>query len=331
MSALPDSRVLLFRVRASSRMCRSMRVATPRPRASAARVPRGVIYPCPVGVKDVLKKLDESDPRVFYAALIALMLGMFVWLAGSKILVAAPFLVLAAAYAVLLFRVVSQSLRAFTVMRWAFFLIYFTLISIDVGSRLSIPAAAPWFVGFLVGGIAGGYVWSGPRAGAAFTPARSRKPVADGSLEGGWRLALINAACALVLLGMGIAQLVLLSPTLPAVAVLTCSFIAGWALFRFPPPLNVRNGLLLVIPAVYISLGFIGGATDQITLPHAWGYGVLAGMLIGGRYWFGPKFGAPRPPFAIRGQRRRRRRRRPRAKQRQPRNQKGLTRAQANR
>lgn len=64
-------------------------------------------------------------------------------------------------------------------------------------------------------------------------------------------------------------------------------------------------------------MGFVGGAIDQLALPHVWGYGALAGLLIGGRYWSGPKFGEPRPPFAGQGGRRRRRKRRPKSKQKQ--------------
>ncbi|WP_457965619.1 hypothetical protein M1E17_04030 [Arthrobacter sp. D1-29] len=98
-------------------------------------------------------------------------------------------------------------------------------------------------------------------------------------------------------------------------AVLVGAVFAGWALFRFPPPLQIRNGLLLVIPVIWFALAFIGGATNQMALPHAWAYGVLAGILIGGRYWTGPRRGQPRPPFNGLGSRRRRRKRRPRQKQ----------------
>jgi len=265
-----------------------------------------------------LAEVDKKNQRgvlLLRAGMIALTLGMFVWLAGDELVEASLFLGLAVAYAVLLYRVVSQSVRAFTVMLWTSFLNYLTLISIAVEVGLSIPAAGPWFIGFIVGGIAGGYVWFGPRAGAEFKQMRQRSPEADGSYTGGWRLAVINAVCVLVLLGMGIAQLVLLSPTVPAVAVLAVAVIAGWALFRFPPPLQVRNGLLLAIPVAWFALGFLGGATDQTALPSAWAYGVLAGILIGGRYWSGPLFGAPRPPFSYQGTRRRRRKPRPRARQ----------------
>lgn len=266
------------------------------------------------GVAEARKK-DQRGVLLLRAGMIALMLGMFVWVAGDGLLEASLFLAVAAAYAVLVYRVVSQSVRAFTVMFGTFFLNYVTLISITVDDDLGIPAAGPWFVGFVVGGIAGAYVWFGPGAGTEFKQARKRSPEADGSFTGGWRLAVVNAVCVLVLLGMGVAQLVLLSPSVLAVAVLAVAVIAGWALFRFPPPLPVRDGLLLAIPVPWFALMFIGGATDQMGLPSAWAYGVLAGILIGGRYWSGPRFGAPRPPFSGHSTRRRRRKRRPRPTQ----------------
>ncbi len=263
----------------------------------------------------MLKKIDQWDVRVPYAGMIALMLGLFVWFAGSRLLEASVFLAVGVVYAFLVVRVVSQSFRAFTVMLWTFQLNYWTLISLDVEGALGIPAAGPWFIGFLVGGTAGGYVWSGPGAGSARTQTRPRRPDAAGKFSGGWRLALINGVCALVLLGIGTVQLVLLSPTVPAVAVVAIAVIAGWTLFRFPPPLQVRNGLLIIgLPVVWFTLAFVGGATDQMALPHAWAYGALAGILIGGRYWAGPRFGEPRPPFNG-PSRRWRRKRRLRAKQ----------------
>lgn len=255
----------------------------------------------------MLKKIDQWDVRILYAGMIALMLAVFVWFAGDRLLEASVFLSVGAVYAFLVVRFVSRSFRAFTVMLWSFLLNYWMLISLDVDGALDIPAAGPWFIGFMVGSIAGGYIWSGPGAGRERTQTRPRRPDADGKFSGGWRLALINSACALVLFGIGTAQLVLLTPTAPAVAVLVVAVIAGWALFRFPLPLKIRNGLLsLGLPVVWIALAFVGGATDQMALPHASAYGALAGILIGGRYWSGPQFGAPRPPFN--GQRRRRRR-----------------------
>lgn len=272
-------------------------------------------YPCNHGGIAVLKKINQWDVRAFYAALTALMVAMFVWFFRHWLVGASFFFALSVVCTVLVYRVVSQSERAFTVMLWTMFLNYLTLISIENNS--GIPAANPWFIGFIVGGIAGGYVWSGPSAGTEFKQPRRRVPEADGSFTGGWRLAVINAVCALVLLGMGTAQLALLSPTVFAVVILAVAVIAGWALFRFPPPLHVRNGLLLVIPVVYFTLIFMGGGTGQMSLPHAWAYGVLAGILIGGRYWRGSRLGQPRPPFNGPGSRRRRRKRRPRSKQKQ--------------
>lgn len=271
-----------------------------------------------MGVFGVLKKIDRWDVRVLYAAMIALMLGLFVWLAGDGLLEASVFLAVGAVYAFLVVRVVSQSFRAFTAMLWTFLLNYWMLISLDVEGALGIPASGPWFIGFLVGGIAGGHVWSRPGAGSARIKGRPREPDVDGNFAGGWRLAVINGVCALVLLGIGIAQLVLLSPTVFAVAVLAGAVIAGSALFRFPPPLQIRNGLVMLgLPVGFFAFGFLGGATDQMALPHAWAYGVVAGILIGGRYWGGHRLGQPRPPFNGPGSRRRRRKRQPRSKQKQ--------------
>ncbi len=268
-----------------------------------------------MGVKELLKRFDASGGRILYGGLIALMLGMFVWLAGGRVFEALPFLGIGVAYAFAVYRIVSLSVRAYSVMLWTFLLNYYALISIDLGGGLDIPAAGPWFVGFLIGGIAGAHIWSGPGSGAEIPQLRQRRPADDGSFAGGWHLALINAACAVALLGMGAAQLVLISPTLPAVAALAVAALAGWSLFRFPPPLPVRNGLILVIPAVYFVLLLVGGAIGQMAVPHSWAYGALAGILIGGRYWTGSRLGAPRPPYAVRGQGRRRRKRRSRAKQ----------------
>ncbi|MBT2550975.1 hypothetical protein [Arthrobacter sp. ISL-65] len=258
----------------------------------------------------MLKKIGHWNGPAFEAAVIAVLVAVFLWFFHDWLLEALFFFALSVVCAVLVYRVVSPSERAFTVMLWALFLNFITLVSIEDG--LGVPAAGPWFLGFIVGSIAGGYVWSGPRAGAEFKqPKRVRR--VDGSFTGGRRLAMINAVCALVLLGIGTAQLVLLSPTMFAVAVLAAAVLAGWVLYRFPPPLPVREGLLLVIPVLWFALAFVGGATDQMALPQAWAYGVLAGILIGGRHWTGPRFGEPRPPFN--GPGRRRRKRRPRSKQ----------------
>lgn len=255
----------------------------------------------------MLRIIDRWNAR--YAGLIVVGTALFVWIYHRWLAEASPFFGLAVVLAILLYRVVGLSVRAFTVMRWAFLLTYLTLISIE--GRLGGPAAGPWFIGFLVGAIAGGYVWIGPRAGTEFRQPRRSFSEADGTFTGGRPLAVINAVCALVLLGIGGGQIVLLSPTVFAGALLALAVVAGWALFRFPPAVHIRNALLLAIPVGLIAFGFLGGATDQPALPAAWAYGALAGILIGGRYWRGARCGAPRPPFNAQA---RRRRRRPRAR-----------------
>ncbi|NUT72429.1 hypothetical protein HNO81_14845 [Pseudarthrobacter sp. C4D7] len=265
--------------------------------------------------KSVLKRLDQSGGRLFYGGMIALMLGLFAWLTRGRIVEAAPFLAAAVVYGVLLYRVVSVSVRAFTVMSWAHLAIFYALTSLDVAGKVGIPASGPWFIGFIIGGIAGGYTWSGPRAGTEFRQAKRRKPEADGSFGGSGWLAVVNGLCALALLGFGTATVMLLSPTAAATAtaltLLFGAFAAGWALFRFSLPVTVRSWLLLGIPVGLFVLLFVGGAMEQMALPHAWVIGVLAGILTGGRYWTGDRLGAPRPPFAVRGRRRQRKRRRP--------------------
>lgn len=263
-----------------------------------------------IGGSAVLKRFDQWNVSVLHGALIALLVAVFGWFFRDRLIEASFFFALSVVSAVLVYRVVSQSERAFNVMLWALFLTFLTLTSLE--ESLAVPAAGPWFLGFIVGSIAGGYVWHGPRAGTEFKQPNRRQ--ADGSFSGGRRLAAINAVCALALLGIGTAQLFLLSPTVAVVSVLAAAVLAGWVLFRFPPPLQVRNGLILIVPVVWFALAFVGGATDQMALPHAWGYGIVAGILIGGRYWSGPRMGEPRPPFSGPGKRRRRRRR-PRSKQ----------------
>ena len=66
------------------------------------------------------------------AVMIALMLGMFVWFAGDGLLAASLFLAVAVAYAVLVYRVVAQSVRAFTMMLRTFFLNY---LNVDLDRR----------------------------------------------------------------------------------------------------------------------------------------------------------------------------------------------------
>lgn len=255
--------------------------------------------------------------RFFYPGLIAAMTAVFFWLARNVLLEALPFFVMAVAYGVLLTGVVTASGRAFMAMYASFLLIYLSFLAVE--DNLGVPAAAPWFMGFIIGAIAGGPAWFGDRAASAVNPKRER--TADGQgFTGGWQLALINAVSALVLLGLGGAHLVFQSPMVPVAAVLGIAVLSGWALFRFVTSVQVKYLSLFVIPVGFLALGFVGGATDQLALPHVWGYGALAGILIGGRYWSGPKFGEPRPPFAGQGGRRRRRKRRQRVKQKQTQN-----------
>ncbi|ASD21502.1 hypothetical protein B7495_04845 [Cryobacterium sp. LW097] len=67
----------------------------------------------------MLKKTDQWDVRILYAGMIALMLAVFVWFAGDRLLEASVFLSVGAVYAFLVVRVVSRSFRAFTVMLWS--------------------------------------------------------------------------------------------------------------------------------------------------------------------------------------------------------------------
>ncbi|WP_043795029.1 hypothetical protein [Pseudarthrobacter chlorophenolicus] len=260
-------------------------------------------------------KKEPFDGRLFYAGLIAVLVAVFVWLARNVLVEASLFFLLAAVFAALVYRVVAYSVRAFGVMQWSFLLIYYSLLSVE--DDLGLPAAGPWFMGFLVGALAAGISWVGPGAGTELRLKTQRG--AKGSVfPGGWRPALITSGSALVLLGLGSAHLAYQSPTVPVAAVLAGAAVAGWALFRFVKSVQGRFLPLFAIPVVFFVLAFIGGATDQPALPLVWTYGALAGILIGGTYWSGPGFGAPRPPFAGQGPRRRRRKRRSKPKQVQP-------------
>lgn len=250
------------------------------------------------------EKVNKWGEPLLSAGMIALLLGLFTWLAGSNLIESSVFLAIGAVYAFLVVRVVSRSFRAYTALVWTFQLNFWTLMSFEAEDVLDIPSASPWFIGFLVGAIAGQFLW--PRA----FPVRPRRRGKDGTFSGGLSLALINLACAGVLLGMGVTQWILLSPSTGSFFVLTIAVIAGWALFRFPPPLPIRNALILLgIPVVFIALAFAGGAIGQLAFAYSWGYGVLAGILIGGRYWSGDRLGEPRPPFSGSRQRQRRKRR----------------------
>jgi len=260
----------------------------------------------------VTKKSTAANVRLVYAVMIAAIVALFVWVAHDDLVPASVAFALGAAYAAFLFRVVWRSSRASTVMHFAIGLIFFSLISVkdDLGAL----AAGSWFLGILAGGIAGGHTWSGKRAGSEVTQKRERN---GEGFTGGRRLALINAACAVVLLAIGGAHFGLQSPTPAVGAVLIGSLVAGWAMFRFPPSLLTRNVLLLVLPVEFFLLVFLGSNTGQLALPFVWAYGVLGGILLGGRYWRGPRLGEPRPPFNIQAKRRRKRKRKSPAKAKQ--------------
>lgn len=200
-----------------------------------------------------MKRIDQWGRLYFRGGMIAVMLVVFVWLFHRWLVEASFVFALAAAYAVLVYRFAAPSVRASQVMLWSCLVNYIALISVE-DAVLGFPAAGPWILGFIGGAIAGGYVWTGPRAGTELR-ANIRKPEADGSFTGGRRLAVINGVCALALLGIGTAQIVVLSPTVPAAAVLALAVAVGWALFRFPPTVPARNGFLLVLPAVWFILG----------------------------------------------------------------------------
>ncbi|MET4060249.1 hypothetical protein ABIB35_001794 [Arthrobacter sp. UYP6] len=256
---------------------------------------------------NLLMMVERAGPRFFYAVLIALMLALYFWGFHRVLPVASVFLALGIAYGVLLFRVVSLSGRASMAMSLAWILIYYSMFSVQ--NALAIPAAGPWFIGFLVGGIAGGHVWSGPRAGTVFKRKHQRRRNADGSFPGGWRLALANGCCALLLLGLGAGHFLLQSPTMPVGILLACSSLSGWALFRFGKTTLWTFVPLWASPLLFLVLLLLGGATGQLALGMVFAYGLTAGILIGGRYWAGDRFGEPRPPFAGQGPRRRRKRR----------------------
>lgn len=227
--------------------------------------------------------------RILNAVMVVLPIALFAGLFHSRLVEASTFFALGALYGLLLFRVVSRSVRAFVVMRWAFLLILYTTIGIQ--ADLGIPATVPWVLGFLAGAMAGGYVWFGARAGSAFRQKREPAATSDKALGA------INISCAILLLGLAVAHLTHPASSVAAATVLAIGIAAGWALFRFPPPMRFWLGFLLLIPAVFAVLIFAAGATGQLALPFTWAYGALAGILLGGQYWGGPRWGASRPRF----------------------------------
>lgn len=253
------------------------------------------------------KMLDRAGPRFFLAVMIVLVLALHFWSFRSVLPVASAFFALGVIYGVLLFRVVSLSGRAFMAMYAAWILMYLSMILLQ--QALGIPAAGPWFLGAMVGCIAGDHIWLGPQAGGKFKPKHLRRRNPDGGYPGGWQPAALNAVCALLLLGLGLAHFLLQSPTLPVGILLAAACLAGWTLFRFAKTPQTRTVGLLAAPLLLFALLLLGYATDQAALGMVVAYGVPAGALIGGRYWAGPRFGEPRPPFAGQGTRRRRKRR----------------------
>ena len=233
----------------------------------------------------------------------ATVLALFIWMARNVLVQSLPFFLVSAAYTFVLFRVVTVSTRAVMVMQFAILLIFFSLLSVQ--DALGVPAGGSWILGFVAGGIACG--WSGNGSGAEAARKRQRKGKDGVWFTGGLRLALINAGSIAVLLGCGVAHFAFQSPTAPVAAVFAGALICGWALYRFPPSASTRNVLHLVIPVEFILLMIVAGNTGQLALPFVWTYGVLGGILLGGRYWSGPRLGEPRPPFSGQTPRRRKR------------------------
>ena len=253
-----------------------------------------------------MMRKQMSDPRLFYGAVILVTMAMDVWFFGGAPAAAAGFYAAGAVYGILLFRVVSYSGRAAFVMRWAFTLSFMVLNGIGAG--LDVPMAGPLLLGFGAGGIAGGYQWTGKRAGSALKRKRSRTE--DGRYTGGWRLALINAACAVVLLALPAAYLADGVTTGTILASTLAGFLGGWCLFRFVKSVQARFMTLLCLFFAFIPALLAAARYGYWPAPAIAVFGLMAGILVGGRYWWGPRFGEPRPPFAGQGTRRRRKRKR---------------------
>ena len=241
--------------------------------------------------------------RILRAGMVLLPAGMCVLYFGQALAEALAFFLLGAIYGALLYRVVNLSQRAFMVMGAPAFLLILGSMTL-LHQALGIPAAGPWVLGFIAGGITGGYVWCGPQAGAEFRRKNPRRRNAEGSYPGGRQPAAVNAVCALLLLGLGAAHF-LTSPTPGVGACLAGAVLAGHALMRWPKSQEQRFLTALVLPVLLLVLLMVA----QPVVGLVFGYGVSAGVLIGGRYWTGPRFGEPRPPFAGQGPRRRKKRR----------------------
>lgn len=252
----------------------------------------------------MLRKLTK-DPRFARALTIVLPIVVTVWFFGGAPGAATGFFALGAAYGILLFRVVSRSGRASMVMRVAFNLIFIMMLPLE--DSLGIPIAGPLLMGFVAGAVAGGHRWSGKRAGAVVRFKRERTD--DGGYTGGWQLALINAACAAVLFGAATVTL-LDGVTVQTLAwSLPTGFLGGWALFRFVTSAQARFMTLIVMFLALLPSLILAGAIGYGDAVFTGLFGFLSGTLIGGRYWWGLRFGAPRPPFAGKARRRRHRKR----------------------
>ena len=243
-----------------------------------------------------------SDPRHFYSAVILVTMAVDVWFFGGAPAAAVGFYAAGAAYGVLLFRVVSYSGRAVFVMRWAFTLIF--MVMNGIGVSLGMPMGGPLLLGFIGGGIAGGYEWAGKRPGAELKRKRGRTE--GGGYTGGWRLALINAVCAVILLGVPFVYLADGATLGTILASVLTGFLGGWCLFRFVKSVQARFITLLCVFFAFLPALLVAGHYGYGPSPGMAVFGLMAGILVGGRYWRGPRFGEPRPPFAGQGKRRRR-------------------------
>jgi len=220
----------------------------------------------------------------------------FIWVAHSSLLVGSPFFLVGTAYGFLLYRVVRRSGRAFLVMHLAIFMLSIPMLQLQ--DALELPLGVSGFSGFWAGAIASGYPWlNKPRGSKERQELDSTGKHVTG-YKGGRDIAGINAACIALVLGCGLAHLAFQTPTLPAAFVLICAVMWAYAFFRFPPSLPARNVLLLVISlSEFMLLGFLDSVNSPSAFPYVWAYGSMAGALLGGRYWSGPRLGQPRPPF----------------------------------
>ncbi|MCC3299671.1 hypothetical protein [Arthrobacter caoxuetaonis] len=244
----------------------------------------------------------DSDPRYFSALTILFAASVTVLVFGGKFSAAALFFGVGALYGALLTRVVSRSGRASYAMYCAFSLMFIVLAGLQ--SDLGVPAAGPMMMGFSAGLSGAVSKWTGKDAGTRVKVKRVRD--ADGGYPGGWKVALINALCAaallcfpLVFLGDGAAPGTIAWSTL-------IGFAGGWVLFRFGKTMQVRSLTLFALFFALLPAMIVAGLYGYGPAPIIAGFGLMAGALIGGRYWTGERLGAPRPPFAGQGNRRRR-------------------------